>query len=198
MKKNNVKGIILFLCSVTLLCSCRQNEELSPTEDLPDVQVFITSFDVASKKLVQNKTLPVENISFRDSISGQSFSYSIYATSDNEYSVDIDADDIIDMHITIEGDILKAEMNDCTEFVRINQERENGYWIYNLNVIHQQASRVSYKHISWFDCVKRLSFNSDVAFGTSIVSSVTKYAFPYVAGAAAVVCLDDRNRWEVN
>lgn len=77
MKKNKVKGIILFLCSVTLLCSCRQNEELSPTEDLPDVQVFITSFDVASKKLVQNKTLPVENISFRDSISGQSFSYSI-------------------------------------------------------------------------------------------------------------------------
>lgn len=63
--------------------------------------------------------------------------------------------------------------------VVVGQEDNERYTTYTLNA---PQTRVTYRHISWFSCVKRLTLNEDVAMGSGLASMFRKYAFGYVAG----------------
>ena len=116
--------------------------------------------------------------------------------SDNTYGIDIDKDGTVDMMVTVkDNEITATSKNNEFETVVVGQEDNERYTTYTLNA---PQTRVTYRHISWFSCVKRLTLNEDVAMGSGLASMFRKYAFGYVAGAAAVICLNDSNRWDVS
>lgn len=103
---------------------------------------------------------------------------------------------LLQLSVPLKGNKVTATSKDnVSETVILGQETSKQYITYILDA---PQTRVTYRHISWFACVKRLSLNEDVAMGSGIASMFQKYAFGYVASAAAIICLNDNNRWEVS
>lgn len=71
-------------------------------------------------------------------------------------------------------------------------------WLLGKKTVNAPQTKVTYRYILWFLCVKRLTLNEDVAMGLGLASMFRKYAFGYVAGAAAIICLNNSNRWDVS
>ena len=71
----------------------------------------------------------------------------------------------------------------------ISREEKDGYVFYTFK--EENPSR-AYTHISWWGCVTRLASNSTISTIGLVTGGVA------MAGALALICLDDRNRWEVN
>jgi len=171
MKKNLLLVWLWGILSCFMLSSC--NNENEESMSLPDSQAYITKI-----------------------ISGKSYDFNFLVYSDNTYGIDIDKDGTVDMTVTVRGnEITATSKNNESETVVVGQEDSERYTTYTLNA---PQTRVTYRHISWFSCVKRLTLNEDVAMGSGLASMFRKYAFGYVAGAAAVICLNDSNRWDVS
>ena len=196
MKKNLLLVSLWGILSCFMLSSC--NNENEESISLPDSQVYITKMNVTNAANTRStyNCNEVQNVSFEDFISGKSYDFIFLVYSDNTYGIDIDKDGTVDMMVTVkDNEITATSKNNEFETVVVGQEDNERYTTYTLNA---PQTRVTYRHISWFSCVERLTLNEDVAMGSGLASMFRKYAFGYVAGAAAVICLNDSNRWDVS
>ncbi len=191
-----MKKKIFFAISLAVLTSCCKDEVTQNCESnstsLPDAQVYITEMKV--KDAIGTKTYSdvseAKNVSFEDFISGKSYSFDIITHSKNNFGVDINRDGTEDLIMTIDGNKICGTIGENSDVVYINTEKKDGLIVFNM----QQPDSVltkGYTHISWWSCVKRLVCNEDLCIFNVCLPG-------YVAGAAAIVCLDGRNRWEVD
>lgn len=202
MRKNRLR--FFFVCIggiLPLLFSCSHDEaiskEIKKNDLLPDAQAFVTSMNISPIPMTRGDGVVVNNVVFRDSISGQTYDYYLLAYSDNKFGLDINKDGLVEVKMCVDGNIIMSEMDGCSDILQIKCEEENGAFIYIFDTLSRKT-RVTYRHISWYECVKRLALAPDVSLGVGLLSTIKRYAFPAVAGAAAVICLDNRNRWDVS
>ncbi|MCD7923263.1 MAG: hypothetical protein LUI85_00620 [Bacteroides sp.] len=185
------------VCIGFLLFSCSQ-EEVSDIDvkslhdqNLPDVQVYITKASITIDAVSsRNCGLKNEHICFHDSISGKTYDYNLITYSNNEYAADFNKDGIPDLKMTVDGDTIVGKIGEYTDVLNIQKEVKDNCIFYDFDTV-ESARSVSYVHISWWGCVSRLASTPEVG----ILSMFTGAS---MAGALAIICLDDNNRWEVN
>ncbi len=180
----------LILLSIISFISCT-NEMTEDLSTLPDAQIYMTDMvttDIQTSR--SNGVQTVNNISFHDSISGNDYNYTLYTYSDSIATADLNCDGIEDLHMLLKENKIIGTMGGYVNELNYITYMDGNNLIYEFS--SNPVSRVSYKHLSWWECCTRLAATGDVA----MIALITGAAAP-VAAAIAVVCLDDRNRWEV-
>ena len=186
---------LLAVCIGIFLFSCSQEEvsdvDVKSMQSLPDAQVYITEASITFDAVIsRNCGLKNEHICFHDSISGKTYDYDLITYSDNEYAADFNKDGIPDLKMIIDGNTIVGQIGEYTDLLKIQKEIKDNYVFYTFE--HTGLSRsVSYTHISWWECVGRL-------VSTPEVGVLSMFTGPVMAGALAVICLDDNNRWGVS
>ena len=185
------KKMCLFtLLSILTFTSCT-NETTDSLSSLPEVQIYMTDMITADTQTSRSNGVPtVNNISFHDSISGNDYKYTLFTYSDSIATADLNCDGIEDLHMLLKENKIIGTMDGNVNELNYRTYMEGSNLIYEFS--ENPISRASYQHISWWECCTRLAATGDVA----MIALVTGTAAP-VAAAIAVVCLDDRNRWEV-
>lgn len=201
-------NVILSICISLFICSCSEESCENTTNlnrnNIPEnVQMHID--DVNIKNVVGTRTLTeahtvnitpvVQEISCHEFISDETPSFYLATYSDSLYGADINKDGFIDMAIEVRGNLVKATIGDISDSIMINSANAGDLTILSFNTIPVANTR-GYRHTSWWECVRNMSTCSGAAFGVGISSMFSRYAFGYLATAAAIVCLDSRLRWE--
>lgn len=189
MKNINYLLISIGIC---IFSSCsKENITNTNSPMFPDAQALISNFNITPKNSQSRNEQNTSSISFTDSISGNSYQFDLIAYSDKVFGADFNQDGTPELKMTLdENNRIIGEMNGYTNVLLISQEKKDGYIFYTFK--EESMSRVIYRHISWWDCVTRLASNAYVGTVGLITGGVA------MAGALAVICLDDRNRWEVS
>lgn len=183
---NKMYYLILVCIFTCISCTNEMNEDLT---SLPEVQIYMT--DIISTKLQPSRSDGVQSVyhtSFHDSISGNDYKYTLFTYSDSIAAADLNCDGIEDLHMLCKGNKIIGTMDGYINELNYKTYKENNNLIYEFS--SKPISRVSYKHLSWWGCCTRLAATGETAIASMIAGAAT-------AAAIAVICLDERNRWEV-
>ena len=182
---------LLVVIGACLFNSCSEEKvPSSKTSAFPDAQVLISDFNVVEKDSRSQNGNSVSTISFTDSISGNSYQFDLQAYSDKHFGSDFNFDGVPELEMTLgENNRIIGKMDGYVNTLLISREEKDGYVFYTFK--EENPSR-AYTHISWWGCVTRLASNSTISTIGLVTGGVA------MAGALALICLDDRNRWEVN
>lgn len=183
---------ILAIFLITVFFSCTNNESIVHENKLPEVQTFITKMEITEVPTSRSDLQTIKHITFHDSISGEDYKYNMIVYSDSIMSVDLNCDGTGELHMSLRDGKIIGTMDGHTNELTINYYKEGENIIYEMT--ENSLSRVTYTHLSWWECCTRLALVGDVAYLTLAIPGVGTA----VAGAIAVICLDERNRWEVN
>lgn len=202
MKKIFIPTIFMLL--LTTLLSCNKRDFLQKEVELKvpvESDVFIRNMKIIPVSSLRRGGVKKEVISFKDEISDEEYSCSITENSDGDISLMFDNNGTLDsmtLHVVSELDnnyVIsgKYQNRNLITGVRI-KNLEKGGISFELNNDLNNNLRVIY-YESWWDCVKRITFDGDVAMGTMIASFFTGgRASAVVAAAAGVICLRQSSR----
>lgn len=108
----------------------------------------------------------------------------------SDFNVVDNSDGVPELEMTLgEDNRIIGKMDGYVNTLFISREEKDGYVFYTFK---EESQSRAYTHISWWGCVTRLASNPTRA----TIGLVTR-DIP-LAGALALICLDDKNRWEVN
>lgn len=200
-------NVILGICIGLLICSCSEEDSENTVNlnqiTIPEnVQMYID--DVSIKDIVGTRTFTeahmttmapsVQEISCHEAISDETSDFYFVTYSDSLYGADINKDGFVDMAIEVRDNLVKATIGDISDSIMINYTNVGDQTILSFDAVPVVSTRW-YRHTSWWECVRNVSTCGSSAFGVGIASMFNRYAFGYLATAAAMVCLDSRLRW---
>lgn len=182
---------LLVIIGASFFYSCSEEKiPSSKTSAFPDAQVLISDFNVVEKESRSQNDYSVSTISFTDSISGNSYQFDLLAYPDKHFGADFNSDGVPELEMTLgEDNRIIGKMDGYVNTLFISREEKDGYIFYTFK---EESQSRAYTHISWWSCVTRLASNQTIATIGLVTGGVP------LAGALALICLDDRNRWEVN
>lgn len=184
---------LVFLCIVVIMlnaCSVEDSANENYNQGFPEAQAFISEITVDENDASRSNDVKSFKISFRDSISGFSYGYNLLCYDTDKYGADFNDDNIPELIMVSQGNKIVGQMNGYTNVLHITRENKDGYILYSFQEETPQT-RVTYTHLSWWGCVTRLVSTPEVSFTGMFTSSIA------MAGALAIICLDDNNRWDV-
>jgi hypothetical protein len=188
-----MKQIVFAIGMLMMFFTSCSNEDVNnnTSNALPDAQLCITSLTSTPIQSTRNGENKGERVEFYDVITDKSYSFDIITLSEDKYRIEYGDIDNSYMDLTVKGNsILTNFMGEGEEEVTIDAEHWNNYVIYTINPLNETRG---YRHLSWYECVKKIALNENLALAYIFVPSLGAY----VAGTASIICLyDERLRWE--
>lgn len=202
----------LIIIGFCVLSSCKKDtldytvkqEDILHNKNLEEISdLIITSLTIKPQTSARSAQInPIDMVEFQDSISGQNYSYFITSLERDKFLISFknmkdDENILLDMNLLDKEEcLIKSTYKGNKINLKIKSiELLNGSVLYTLNTVENGTIDLRGRdYESWGDCVTRIATNGEVAVGSGIASSLFKRAYLYVAGAAAIVCLDKRNR----
>lgn len=138
-------------------------------------------------------------VNFTDDVTGEQYEYELIQKGENQISAIFgNEEDSFELSMNIvrcnENEcIIEQECEGLTNSVKITLNKQNhgeNLFTFNYNTVQTRGVVVE----TWWQCVKRLALNEDVALVTGVVSVFYPPTFIAVAGAAGIICNDTRVR----